>query len=154
MSVRDDGFEPGNAVAVQHGAYSPAEIEKRAATVHGELLRVAPWIDEPHFAPACDAYLKAVARSALAHDALTSGKAKLSPRLLEAATSAARLAWRMGDELGLSPAGHAKLKMLAAGGEHAEQSIADLIEQGRQIRERREAEDAAAVDDDGEVVEP
>jgi hypothetical protein len=134
---RHPDFEPGNAAALVHGTYSPRAIAERAELVHTSLLDVAPWVDEPHFAPSVHRYLQATARETLAHDALMASP-KLSPRLLEAATAAARLAWAMGDALGLTPAGHAKLKMLVAGGEHAEASLADLAAQGKVIRERAE----------------
>jgi hypothetical protein len=62
---------------------------------------------------------------------------KLSPRLLETATAAARLAWSMGDALGLTPAGHARLKLLVAGATEAEASLAELAAQGRAIRVSR-----------------
>jgi hypothetical protein len=137
-------FENGNAVALRHGAYSPAEIEKRAAAVHEALLEVAPWVAEAHYAPSVDRYLKATAREQLAHEALMSGEAKVTPRLLEAATAASRLAWAMGDALGLTPAGHAKLKLLVAGAADAEASLADLIAEGKQVRLAAEARFADA----------
>jgi len=98
------------------------------------VLEAAPWLSADHLAPAVHRYLQATAREQLAHQAYI---AKPSPRLLEAATAAARLAWRMGDELGLTPAGHAKLKMLVAGGAHAEASLADLMVVGAEIAARR-----------------
>jgi phage terminase small subunit len=100
-------------------------------------------VSEEHYAPSVDRYLKATAREQLAHDALMSGE-KVSPRLLETATAASRLAWSMGDALGLTPAGHARLKMLVAGATEAETTIGDLIEQGREIRTRAEQRIAAA----------
>jgi hypothetical protein len=60
------------------------------------------------------------------------GGSKISPRLLETATAAARLAWSMGDALGLTPAGHARLKLLVAGATGAEIGLAELVNQGRQ----------------------
>jgi hypothetical protein len=59
----------------------------------------------------------------------------------------------MADQLGLTPAGHAKLKMLAAGATEAEASLSDLAARGRSVIERRAAEsiDADSVDD-GESV--
>ncbi len=132
-------FEPGHTLSLQHGAYSEKAIADRAEQVHGALLEVAPWVAEPHYAPSVDRYLKATAREHLAHEALTARGAdgKGFTRLMEAATAASRLAWVMGDQLGLTPAGHAKLKMLVAGGEHAEASLADLAAEGRQTRLNR-----------------
>ncbi len=141
-------FAPGNVVALKHGAYSPAELEKRAEIVHEHLLDVAPWVSEEHYAPSVSRYLQATAREQLAHEALIGMEpgARGFTRLLETATAASRLAWFMGDALGLTPAGHARLKMLVAGGEHAERSLADLADEGR--RARLAAVDANSVEDD------
>jgi hypothetical protein len=98
-----------------------------------------PELAEDRYAPALLLYLQAVARAQLAHRELTA-TARLSPRLLEAATSAARLAWQLGAELGLSPGGHARLKLLMADVAGAEVSVAELAARGREIRERRQAE--------------
>ena len=62
---------------------------------------------------------------------------KLSPRLMECATAAARLSWYMSDQLGLTPMGHQQLKVLVADAATAEASIARLAETGRTIREAR-----------------
>jgi len=157
-------FEPGNQLSRTHGAYSVQAIADQAVLVHNELLRVAPWLDEERYAPSLLRYLQAAAREALAHRALTASGAKFSPRLLESCTAAARLAWQMGDELGLTPAGHARLKVLMADSITAEVSVAELAERGRQIRERRQAEFArdkglagpvsGAVDPDDAVAVP
>lgn len=130
---RHPDFELGNAVALRHGAYSERAIAQRAEQVHGALLKTAPWLAEDHYAPAVARYLQATAREQLAHEALMASP-KLSPRLLEAATAAARLAWMMGDALGLTPAGHAKLRLLTAGTVTAEASLADVLAAGRAAR--------------------
>jgi hypothetical protein len=144
-------FEPGNTVALHHGTYSERAIAERAAVVHSALLEVAPWVSEQHYAPSVHRYLQATAREQLAHEALMNGS-KLSPRLLEAATAAARLAWHMADQLGLTPAGHAKLKLLVAGATEAEASLADLAGEGRAVRLRAEARlvEADTLDGDAE----
>ncbi len=116
-------FEPGNQIVRRHGTYSPAAIAERAAEVHDALLDIAPWVDEPEYAPSVDRYLKATAREQLAHEALMAG-GKLVPRLLETATAASRLAWQMGEQLGLTPAGHAKLRVLWGAAAEAERSLA------------------------------
>lgn len=135
--VRHPDFESGNEAALVHGAYSERALAERAQVVHERLLEVCPWLAAPRYAPSVQRYAQATAREQLAHEGLMASS-KLSPRLLEAATAAGRLAWQMGDALGLTPAGHARLKMLVAGGEHAEASLADLIAEGRVIRERAE----------------
>jgi hypothetical protein len=134
--------EPGNTLATKHGAYSERAIAERAGEVHAALLEVAPWCDEDRYLPSVHRYLQATAREQLAHEALMANT-KLSPRLLETATAAARLAWSMGDQLGLTPAGHARLKLLVAGATGAEHTLADLMAEGRQIRKAAEARHAA-----------
>jgi hypothetical protein len=145
-------FEPGNAVARKHGAYSSREIEMRAGVVHEHLLEMVPWIGEEHYAPSVDRYLKATAREQLAHEALMDLEpgARGFTRLLETATAASRLAWTMGDQLGLTPAGHARLKVLVAGAVEAEESIASLAAEGRRVRRRPVIEATADDEDDDE----
>ena len=140
--ARHEPFEENNKLSLRHGAYSPTVIAEEASRVHSALLVECPWLDEPRYMPSLMRYLTASAREQLAHKALTSA-AKFSPRLLEAATAAARLAWMMGDELGLTPAGHAKLKVLLADAIGAEVSVAQLVETGRQIEEARLSEMAS-----------
>jgi hypothetical protein len=123
-------FEDGNQAALSHGTYSPRAISERAVEVHAELLKFAPWLDRAEFMPSVRRYLEATAREQLAHRAIMASDSP-SPRLLEAATSAARLAWRIGDELGLTPRGHMELRLLLAGTTSAEASLADLAAQGR-----------------------
>ncbi len=129
-------FEPGNELSLRHGAYSPAKLAERAEVVHASLLAYAPWVAEPHYAPSVSRYLEATAREQLAHQALIGMEpgAKGFTRLLETATAASRLAWLYADQLGLTPTGHAKLKILVAGGEHAEASLADLAAEGQRTR--------------------
>src|SRR5664280_2185430 len=93
---RAPDFAPGNVAHLVHGAYSERAIAERAGEVHAALLEVAPWCREDRYLPSVNRYLQATAREQLAHEALMAS-AKLSPRLLETATAAARLAWQMGD---------------------------------------------------------
>jgi hypothetical protein len=123
-------FEPGNQMALRHGAYSEQAIAERAEQVHAALLDYLPWCADPRYSVSLQRYSQAAAREALAHEALMASP-KVSPRLLEAATAAARLAWQMADQLGLTPAGHARLKLLFADAVDAEDSLADLAAEGR-----------------------
>jgi hypothetical protein len=131
---RHPDFTEGNVASLRHGTYSDRVIAERAGLVHESLLEIAPWCAEDRYLPSVNRYLQATARETLAHEALMASGKKISPRLLETATAAARLAWQMGDQLGLTPAGHSRLKMLVAGGEHAEASLAELAAQGAEIR--------------------
>jgi hypothetical protein len=135
MRVRDEGFQPGHTLALVHGAYSPVEIKARAELVHQALLGVAPWLSDDRYLISVARYLDATAREQLAHEAVMARApgSKGWTRLLETATAASRLAWRMGDELGLTPAGHARLQALVADAASAEQSLADLAAKGQAI---------------------
>jgi hypothetical protein len=131
-------FQDGHTLSLHHGAYSERAIEAKAAEVHGELLRVAPWCAEERYLPSVSRYLQATAREQLAHKAIMTSS-KPSPRLIEVATACARLAWSMADALGLTPAGHARLKVLVADATEAEANLAELAATGAAIRARRQA---------------
>ena len=62
---------------------------------------------------------------------------KVSPRLVEVANQSARLAWAFSSELGLTPAGHARLRELVSSATVAEASLVRLAEQGAEIRRAR-----------------
>jgi hypothetical protein len=144
-------FVPGNTDAVvTHGATSPRAIAERAEQVHAELLAVAPYLAEPKFAPAANRYLQAAAREALLHEHITrlsdeKGPGAVPARVWEQATAAARLAARLGSDLGLDPIGHARIRALSAGAEATEASLADLVAEGRRIRVAAENRHAAAL---------
>lgn len=146
--VRKDGslskvrppFEPGNTAHLTHGARSERAIAEKAEQVRSELLDHCPWLADDHFAPAVDLYLRACTRERLLHEHICKVSAEKGPgalpvRVWEGSTAASRLAWQLGDQLGLSPAGHARLKVLAGAAISTEASIADLAERGRAIRE-------------------
>lgn len=149
-------FEPGNDVALRHGAYSERAIAERAEQVHGELLAVAPYLDEPRFIPAVQRYLSAASREALLDEHIRTvtaekGAGAVPARAWEQATAAARLAAKLGSDLGLDPIGHARIRALSAGAEATESSLTDLAAEGRRVRiaaEQRIAE--ASVTDDAE----
>jgi len=141
-------FEAGHTRTLTHGTYSPRAIAERAVEVHAELLTHCPWLDEDRYLPSVQRYIEASAREALAHKAIMACTGTPSPRLLEAATSAARLAWRMGDELGLTPKGHLELRALLAGTTSAEASLADLAADGRRVMAARaQVVEATATDE-------
>ncbi len=136
-SRRDaEPYQPGNFAALKHGARSPRKIAEEAERVHEELLEVCPWLDEERYAPTLIRYLQAAAREQLAHRAYMDNP---TSRLLESATAAARLAWQMGDALGLTPAGHARLKAITAAAVGAEVNLAEVIERGHRRRLNAEA---------------
>jgi hypothetical protein len=135
-------FEPGNTLALTHGASSPAKIAERAELVHAQLLEYAPYLDEPRFMPACQRYLDAAARESLLNGhiqavAAEKGTGAVATRVWEQATAAARLAAKLGSDLGLDPIGHARIRALSSGAAASEASLADLAAEGRAIRQAR-----------------
>jgi len=110
-SPRKD-FEPGHELSTVHGAYSPRRVGERADVVRAELVGLMPGIDDPEMAAPLALYCRATAREELAHEALEAGN--LSPRLLEAASAAARVAKELGDALGIGPRAAAELRQIRA----------------------------------------
>lgn len=134
-------FPVGNEVALRHGAYSERAIAERAEQVHEELLTFAPYLDEPRFLPAVQRYLSAAAREALLDEHIVTvcsenGPGAVPARVWEQCTAAARLAAKLGDDLGLSPIGHARIRALSAGADSSEAtaSLAELGAAGRRAR--------------------
>ena len=151
-------FPPGNKVALRHGAYSAEVIAARAKQVHVELLAYAPYLDEPRFLPAVARYLAAASREALLDEHIQQvsaekGTGAVPARVWEQCTAAARLASKLGSDLGLDPISHARIRALSAGAESSEAnaSLAELSAEGRRVRiaaEQRTAIEATAEDDD------
>lgn len=141
-----------------HGANSERAIAVRAEQVHAELLSVAPYLDEPKYLPAVSRYLQAAAREALLHEHITRLSAEKGPgavpsRVWEQATAAARLAAKLGSDLGLDPIGHARIRALSVSADATEETLRDLIDGGRATVERRLRELDAGddhQDDDGD----
>lgn len=150
---------PGNSIALKHGAYSDLAIAERAELVHADLLAVAPYLDEARFAPALVRYLRAAARESLLDEYVQrvcaeQGAGAVPARVWEQATAAARLAAKLGSDLGLDPIGHARIRALsgAAGAAEASASLTDLAAEGKRIRLAAEARMAAGGDaDEGEA---
>ena len=135
-------YEPGNTAAVKHGARSDRIVALKAAEVHDELLEVAPWLDELKFLPAVSRYLQAAAREQLLHEYVTrasaeEGAGSVSSRVWEQVTAAARLAAKLGQDLGLDPIGHARLRAVAGAAEVTALTLADLKASGREALDAR-----------------
>jgi hypothetical protein len=127
-----------------HGGYSERSIEAKATEVRATLLDIAPWLDEPEFAPAVARFLRAEARALLVHDhvaktAHEKGTQAVPSRLWEQATACDRLAAQLGNVLGLDPLGRARLQQLTAGTQLTVASLAELASEGRKIRERAQS---------------
>ena len=137
-------YKPGNVEALVHGAESPRVIEGRAAQVHQQLTTVAPWLVEEHYAPALARYLRACAREELLHQHIErvtadGDVARVPVRLWEGVTAAARLAAKLGSDLGLDPLGHARLKAMTGTAALTEASLAEVLAAGRATRAATEA---------------
>jgi hypothetical protein len=90
-------------------------------------------------------YLAAAAREVLLDEHIRKvcaekGTGAVPSRTWEQVTACARLAARLGSDLGLDPIGHARLKAIAGHAELTQASLADLAERGAEIRARRMAE--------------
>ena len=136
-------YPPGNLAALKHGARSERVIAARAEVVHAKVLEVAPWLDEPEYAPAVARYLRAEARALLLHEHITHvaqerGAGRVSQRLWEQATAADRLAAQLGSVLGLDPLGKAKLRAVASAAELNLESLSQLAARGERIRQDAE----------------
>jgi hypothetical protein len=128
--ARHEPFEPGHLLALKHGAYSPRLVGERAELVRSDLLAALPGLTEdPESTLPVALYCRAVAREELAHEgleaAVASGK-PISPRLLEAASAAARVARELGDGLGVGPRASAELSQIRA---ETALSLAQLAQQ-------------------------
>lgn len=142
---RHPDFEAGNTAHLVHGARSPRVIAERAAQVHAELLEVADWLEAEHFAPAVQRYLDAAATEALLMDFIRQvtaekGVGKVPVRTWEQLTAARRLAAKLGQDLGLDPIGHARLRAVAGHAELVGRSVAEARAEGAEIRAHREAQ--------------
>lgn len=136
-------FEKGNSLSLQHGAYSVLALEKRAAELRPKLeADLPPAVLSGGFGASIDLACLALARA----EAAANGIAAMDPgddrveildkrlaRWLRAATS-------MLEQLGATPASRAKLGLDLAAAER-ERARVGLLEEGRAIRERREAKD-------------
>jgi hypothetical protein len=130
---RHPDFEPGNTAHLRHGAYSVRKVGERAEIVRAELLDLVPSLDDPESASLVALYARATAREELAHEAIEAGSltphvleiirkqfpqmlqpGNVSPRLLEAASAAARVAKELGDSLGVGPRASAELRQIRA----------------------------------------
>ena len=129
---------------ITSGAWSEAEIARRAKHVHRALLAAAPWLQEDKYLPAVAIYLRSAARSELLDEFITRvavdrGIEHVAARTLEQAVAASNRAFAQASALGLTPAGYSKLKILVAGAAGAEDSISRLIREGTEARLAREA---------------
>ena len=65
---RHPDFEPGNTIALKHGANSPRAVAERAELVRPRLFEVCPWLHTTHDVLAVDRFLRAEARALILHE--------------------------------------------------------------------------------------
>jgi len=128
-------FEPGNDLAVTHGAYVDAVVVPQAVEMAEELLTPAgtpDYLREPMFGPAVRRWAVAEIRAARAgewvdqmgmEEAMTPPKPGTAPPI-ETVRKMEAHAGNQADKLGLTPVSHAKLIGNVAG---AQVDIARLI---------------------------
>jgi hypothetical protein len=113
-------FEPGNELTLKHGAYSPRQVEPRAAEYVAAVLEIAEadgspvaYLADPSYGPALRAWGRSEAAQDLVEEFLAElgpidedGKVRPAAELLE---RVARRAERMRARLGLDPLARATL---------------------------------------------
>ncbi len=138
-------FDKGNTASLITGHESPRVVEARAEQARKGLIDLAPWLNQPEYAPAVTRFLRAEARALLLHEhiaktATEKGTAAVPSRTWEQATAADRLAAQLGNVLGLDPLGRARLQQLAAGTQLTVETLGQLAAKGQAIVEARLAE--------------
>lgn len=144
--------EPGNRLAVRHGARSPSIVSERAEAVLAELRQQYPWLQDVD-APVLDVLVRAKARHDLLDDyvsAVLEGTTQAFPRkgsprtgveavpdrVWQQLSREARTVLDAAAKLGFAPSERAGLLKDAGMAVHfGGQRIAALVEQGRQVRE-------------------
>jgi hypothetical protein len=134
-------FERGNQAALQHGAYSERRIKPIAETLQHEIVAVAPWLNQPAFAPAVAAWARAEAAVQLLvteldkHGGLLEGDGtpRKGTNYLERLEARAR---KLRTDLGLTPQSWAGL-LSTLEGISDPQELADLQAIGRRILEEQ-----------------
>lgn len=133
--------EPGNLIALKHGAESPRVIDSVAEVLADAVVEEAPWLKAQIFEAAIWRYARAEARARLLSNYILSvadeHPEKVGSRLWESASGADRTASKMAEALGLTPLSRAQLASLVSSTERGNQGVAQLGETGKAIRERR-----------------
>lgn len=133
-------FKPGNRVAERHGGFGQQRVSEVAAELHRELLEACPWVTNLD-GEAVDRYLRAESRSRLLHAHVLrvtaeKGLDAVKPYLWGEVTKAENNAARFASDLGLDPAGRARLARDFGGGAagFASGDLKSLAAEGRRLR--------------------
>jgi hypothetical protein len=99
--------EPGNFIALKHGAESPRVKDAVAEIIAEAVLKEAPWLEAEIFEAAIWRYARAEARARLLSNYILATAEehleKVGSRLWESASSSDRTASQMAETLGLTP---------------------------------------------------
>lgn len=134
-------FEPGNTVAVSHGAGSPRIVEPLASELVTTTVEAAPFLDQPSFHPALKAWARAEARCALLaayldeHGLLDEqGQPRPATKLM---TQMENLALKQRARLGLDAASRAGIEASLTSSAAAQLSLEAALDRGaEQLRQR------------------
>jgi hypothetical protein len=139
--------QPGNDLALKHGAHSEAQIAPVAAVSVAEAIDNVPWLDRDEYSAALNAWARAEARCDLIQDYLSrvgllDDKGKPRPAA-ELALRLERQAAEARARLGLDPASRAAIERSLSASARDRIDVAGELAAARRIREQREAEMAA-----------
>jgi len=154
--------EPGNLLALKHGADSPRIVAALARVVRDEVIAQAPWIVEAIFQDSLERYCRVQATARWSSDHVfkvceEQGAEKIPVRLWESLVACQNAASRCAADLGLTPLSRAKLAALTTSTEVRAVQLEQLGETGKAIRAKRtatlEALEADVSDDSSETTE-
>ncbi|MHB1988910.1 MAG: hypothetical protein ACYCSF_13170 [Acidimicrobiales bacterium] len=140
--------EPGNLLALRHGARSERIVAAKAAAVRDKLLCAFPYLAEVVFAEAVERYCRAESRALLLHnyvmaEAEEKGVAAVPRSLWQEAARAESNAAKFASDCGLDAAGHSRiardLGVARSVGARlsGEPGLADIGASGRKLRQLR-----------------
>jgi hypothetical protein len=141
-----DDFEPGNDVALKHGAHSPRSVAAKAAELEPAfqtwLAEHAPWTAAPEFGPVRVNYLRSAAVVELLEADIVAtvtehGTAKVPTRRFETLLSALRNERDALTAMGLTPPTRAQMAATVAA---TGATLSDLAARGAEINRRRDVE--------------
>jgi hypothetical protein len=133
-------FEPGNSLAVKHGATSPARVNPRAEEIAEQAISAVPYLGAEDFAPALRAWARAEASLELLAEwvdrhGLLDDEGKPQP-WVSTLLRFERLAAGHRTRLGLDPASRARLERELAEAAKGRFDVKALIDEGRKTLAR------------------
>lgn len=141
---KSEPFEKGNQAAVKHGARSVQVVSAKAQEILEQLMAEYPFVTELH-GEAVERYCRTEARGQLLSNHIMQvvkeeGVEAVAPYLWTEATRADGVSQKLAQDLGLDPAGLARLAKDFGWAKHlAGESLSALRQQGQQLRQQRAA---------------